>query len=107
MQDDLQAEPRSPGNSGARDGPSFLNNVMERIKSVFRRTPSYEPLLQNGDAGEHEESFDGPDESRREGEKAFSWADYLIFMLIGVAMLWAWYAPSPPVCFMLVNIRQF
>ncbi|KAF2100824.1 hypothetical protein NA57DRAFT_36254 [Rhizodiscina lignyota] len=62
---------------------------MERVKRVFRRTPSYQPLLENGGADtDHGNDWDERD--GREGEKKFSWMDYLIFMLIGVAMLWAW-----------------
>ena len=97
MQDEAQTEPRSPGTSSARDAHvstkrSFLTDLMERVKRAFRRTPSYEPLLQNGDADGHYE--DGDDErgwgDGREGEEKFSGVDYSIFMLVGVSMLWAW-----------------
>lgn len=97
MQDEGQAELRSPDISSARDASistnhSLFTDLMERVKRAFKRTPSYEPLLQNGDAnGNCEDAADGGEwDDGREGEKKFSGVDYAIFMLIGVAMLWAW-----------------
>jgi solute carrier family 29 (equilibrative nucleoside transporter), member 1/2/3 len=60
---------------------------MDRIRSLFAKTaeePEYAPV------GEDDE--DGDDEtltSLREGVP-FSWLEYMIFLLLGVAMLWAW-----------------
>jgi equilibrative nucleoside transporter 1/2/3 len=58
---------------------------MERVRRIFDRENSaaaYEPL-------------EGGSE-RRDGQhvdaenQGFSWTDYGVFMLLGVAMLWAW-----------------
>ncbi|KAF2875118.1 nucleoside transporter-domain-containing protein [Massariosphaeria phaeospora] len=57
---------------------------MERIRRVLQRRSSYEPLEDGSERlldGEPEEGPHGP---------AFSWIDYSIFLLLGVAMLWAW-----------------
>lgn len=64
--------------------PSLLS--MERIRRIFERElsdASYEPL---------EGGSERPDGERIEHSKQepFSWIDYSVFVLLGVAMLWAW-----------------
>jgi solute carrier family 29 (equilibrative nucleoside transporter), member 1/2/3 len=60
---------------------------MDRIKRVLRQEPSedYEPIRSDAidDMGTsfHE---DAP-------KAEFSWVEYIIFLLLGVSMLWAWY----------------
>jgi equilibrative nucleoside transporter 1/2/3 len=60
---------------------------MDRIRSLFVKPAEeqeYEPV---GDDTE-----DGDDEtltSLHEGVP-FSWLEYMVFLLLGVAMLWAW-----------------
>ena len=59
---------------------------MDRIRSLFAREDaqvSYEPL---------EGGSERPDGERIEPseDQVFSWTDYTIFLLLGVAMLWAW-----------------
>lgn len=59
---------------------------MDRVKNLWKRRDSYEPL----DGGSER-----PDGSRIveewEGNKArFFWTEYGIFFLLGIAMLWAW-----------------
>jgi hypothetical protein len=58
------------------------------IQSLFRPRPDYEPL-QNG----AERDDDSVEDEVEEGttETAFSWLEYAIFFLLGIAMLWAWY----------------
>lgn len=61
---------------------------MDRIRSLFRKREDeqeYAPLTEETD-------FLG--ESRHEDEHAvpFSWIEYGIFVWLGIAMLWAWYA---------------
>ncbi|KAI9823044.1 MAG: hypothetical protein M1832_002698 [Thelocarpon impressellum] len=59
---------------------------MDRIRSVFRRRPAqvtYEPL----EGGSERADGEPIDE---EDEEPFSWVEYSIFLLLGVAMLWAW-----------------
>ncbi|KAL2395417.1 hypothetical protein ABEF93_005031 [Exophiala dermatitidis] len=60
---------------------------MERVKRFFRSSPDYEPL----DNGAEREEEDVHDESEEvEAEAPFSWVEYAIFLLLGIAMLWAW-----------------
>jgi len=59
---------------------------MERIRRIFENQlgdVSYEPL---------EGGSERPDGERIEHGKQddFSWIDYSVFVLLGVAMLWAW-----------------
>lgn len=58
---------------------------MERIRRLWQQEQPYEAV--NGSAIDEEEER-GQDEGRR--SQSFSWVDYLIFGLLGVAMLWAW-----------------
>jgi hypothetical protein len=58
---------------------------MERIRKVFSQSaPAYEPL------GGGSVDADG-ERIEHHKEDGFSWLDYSIFLLLGVAMLWAWY----------------
>lgn len=62
---------------------------MERLRRIFERddsAASYEPL-EGGSERPDGEHIDGE-------EQAFSWTDYAVFVLLGVAMLWAWYETS-------------
>lgn len=63
---------------------------MKRIRQIFERETereaSYEPL---------EGGSERPDGERIEGpSNAFSWAAYSVFLLLGIAMLWAWYGAT-------------
>ncbi|KAI1131590.1 putative nucleoside transporter protein [Nemania abortiva] len=59
---------------------------MDRLRSVFRKREAdeqeYRPLYEEGVALEP-----GSDEGN---EVPFSWTEYSIFVVLGVAMLWAW-----------------
>ncbi|RMZ92361.1 hypothetical protein DV736_g390, partial [Chaetothyriales sp. CBS 134916] len=63
---------------------------MDRLKKLFKPEPTYEPIQ---DArGEEDDAVDAAEtdyETEQIGS-AFSWIDYSIFLLLGVAMLWAW-----------------
>lgn len=69
---------------------------MDRLRDIFggrsksKDVPAeYEPLRTSGD-----DVVDREDEVRGEAvgtaEVPFSWFEYTIFALVGVAMLWAW-----------------
>lgn len=69
---------------------------MNRIRKLVAPSTTYEPLLDNnetndGDVDDRSIAEDG--ESRLESR--FSWLEYSIFFLLGIAMLWAWYAFDP------------
>jgi equilibrative nucleoside transporter 1/2/3 len=56
---------------------------MERVKRLFQREVTYEPV----EGGSEE--LDGEPSLYSEHDR-FSWTDYSVFLLLGVAMLWAW-----------------
>lgn len=64
---------------------------MDRIKSMFRPRKvgeeEYAPLAEEDPALAGEDFLEG---ETSETEAPFSWIEYSIFVLIGVAMLWAW-----------------
>jgi hypothetical protein len=77
---------------------------MERIKQLFGEITSkatYKPLdedvgpegqaLMNGRPDDEDHSLTADDEVHVHAEAPFSWTHYAVFMLLGVAMLWAWY----------------
>lgn len=70
------------------------SSTMHQIRNFFRRKPTYEPI-QNEDERFHDDA-EGDEESQEasstlgEEEKPFSWIEYAVFFLLGIAMLWAW-----------------
>ena len=69
---------------------------MDRIRNAFKAKPAYAPV--NAEAQDEDtESYNGSDEAFVPEEESFSWIEYSIFMLLGVAMLWAWYDCSKKV----------
>ena len=71
---------------------------MERIRNALRWRPgasaAYEPLNEDADA----ESSDTESTVKPHGT-SFSWLDYATFIVVGVSMLWAWYATPPLIPF--------
>jgi solute carrier family 29 (equilibrative nucleoside transporter), member 1/2/3 len=60
---------------------------MDRIRSLFAK-----PAEEHEYAPVGEDTEEGDDEtltSLQEGVP-FSWLEYMVFLLLGVAMLWAW-----------------
>lgn len=70
--------------------------AVDRLRALFNNPnpePEYEPISSSSSI--HEDDVRRPvlvlpDQAETE---PFSWFEYGIFMLIGVAMLWAWYVP--------------
>ena len=64
---------------------------MDRIINLFRTRPEYEPL-QTGAERDDEDLHDGSEDGAEGGavEQSFSRVEYTIFLLLGIAMLWAW-----------------
>jgi solute carrier family 29 (equilibrative nucleoside transporter), member 1/2/3 len=62
-------------------------STMNRFKRIFHADPAYEPIQ------DYQQEADDVSESeeRRNDTSTFSWIEYSIFLLLGVAMLWAWY----------------
>ena len=70
---------------------------MDRFRGLFSRKAAaeqeYEPLHDGHLAVEDQGS--SYLEAESETEAIFSWMEYSVFTLIGVAMLWAWYELCP------------
>ncbi|ETN39611.1 uncharacterized protein HMPREF1541_05837 [Cyphellophora europaea CBS 101466] len=60
---------------------------MNRIKRFFEPEQPYEPL--QDDTHEDGDSTLGESDDGLQ-EQVFSWVEYFVFLLLGVAMLWAW-----------------
>ncbi|KAF1812519.1 nucleoside transporter family [Eremomyces bilateralis CBS 781.70] len=58
---------------------------MNRLNDALSRRKSYEPLM-----GSQSEVLDTSVDEDDTGLDPFSWVDYSIFFLLGIAMLWAW-----------------
>lgn len=61
---------------------------MNRIKQFFEPSPAYTPI-----ETDHDDEDDDGESSQtihESAESPFSWLEYSIFLLLGVAMLWAW-----------------
>lgn len=87
--------------------------TMDRLRSLLNggspaknTATEYEPLRTSGDdvveaettAQGDGDAEGGAGEAYKTAEVPFSWFEYTIFTLVGVAMLWAWYDtfPLPP-----------
>lgn len=74
-------------------------SILERV-FPSNTGPEYEPvendeLLGNTDDATNTSRQFTPEGHEEEGvllKKQFSWHDYTVFLLLGVAMLWAWYS---------------
>ncbi|KAJ9651502.1 hypothetical protein H2198_009230 [Neophaeococcomyces mojaviensis] len=61
---------------------------MDRIKRFFEPAPAYAPI--NTTTDEHDHDDESSQTLEENNEPPFSWVEYSIFLLLGVAMLWAW-----------------
>lgn len=71
---------------------------MDRLRAVFTASKKadeaeYEPLTEDNDTRTLEGSTYTVSEEETE-EVPFSWLEYCAFVLLGVAMLWSWYAAT-------------
>jgi len=70
-----------------------MANLIDRIKGMCASKKvdeqEYEPLTDDASILEYSAYLVGGEET------PFSWLEYSIFALIGVAMLWAWYECPP------------
>lgn len=62
---------------------------MDRVRNAFKPRQAYEPLLAQDNRDDEDGSDCDEDEAAVE-DFPFSWVEYSIFLLLGVAMLWAW-----------------
>lgn len=70
----------------------------EQQYGTLDRRPSADHSDAASDASDDDDDDDSYYGDEPEAEAAFSWVEYAIFTLLGVAMLWAWYVPPnlPP-----------
>ena len=64
---------------------------MDRLRKMLNRKPAYQ-RLGDGDLRHSDDGFSesGSDHGLSIEENEFSWLEYSIFLLLGMAMLWAW-----------------
>jgi solute carrier family 29 (equilibrative nucleoside transporter), member 1/2/3 len=67
---------------------------MDRVTDLFHSDPAYERIQDD----QHDDDADSisSDTQADPDSPPFSWIEYSIFLLLGVAMLWAWYVLRPP-----------
>lgn len=66
--------------------------AIDRLRAIFRKSiddQEYEPLADN------EEEVRRPVLVKPDDEEPFSYIEYWTFLLLGIAMLWAWYVTTP------------
>ena len=80
--------------------------TVDRLKALFRQarpTQEYERIEEDpNDEDVRRPVLIVPDKL---GEEPFSWWEYSIFVLLGVAMLWAWYVVKLPISTVSANYR--
>lgn len=90
---------------------------MDRITQLLGPTnTNYAPLETHagaeGESFMNEQGQDADESGTTEGaheahlEAPFSWTHYLVFLLLGVAMLWAWYGSVLLAIYVLSNANQ-
>ncbi|KAI0480375.1 nucleoside transporter-domain-containing protein [Xylariaceae sp. FL0804] len=65
-----------------------MSAAMDRLRRLFWKEDGareYQPLNEDAD-----DPSEGGQEGSREGGTPFSWVEYCLFAVLGVAMLWAW-----------------
>lgn len=76
--------------------------TLDKVRSLFTAPdtePAYEPVESNIDS--EDEDVERPVYYLPEAhEEPFSWLEYSIFLLLGIAMLWAWWVVS--LCLLMV-----
>lgn len=86
-----------------------LTVAMDRLRTIFTAPKKadeaeYEPLTEDNDTRTLEGSTYTVSDGEVE-EVPFSWLEYCVFVLLGVAMLWSWYVTAafwPGLVFRLV-----
>jgi hypothetical protein len=82
--------------------------TMDRFRRLGKRKASYEPLdndsgysepesqpLTRSESEDDESYLEHEEEDGVEEVEEFSWLVYAVFSLLGMAMLWSWYALLP------------
>jgi hypothetical protein len=74
------------------NGPQLPIELQQKpTMGIFRsRRQEYHPVSNDIDADEQSSIQDDGADIERVPESPFSWLEYAIFLLLGIAMLWAW-----------------
>ena len=70
--------------------------AVNRIRALFRQRPSQDYERIDNDSNDEDVRRPVLIIPDKPLEEPFSWFEYSIFVLLGIAMLWAWYEGSPP-----------
>ena len=62
---------------------------MDRLRNIFQTGPVYEPLDTSAVLSEAQDEDQELDQ-QPPAKPQFSWIEYGIFFILGIAMLWAW-----------------
>ena len=69
--------------------------AVDRVRALFRQTrPSQEYERIEDDSNDEDVRRPVLIIPDKLGEEPFSWFEYSIFVLLGIAMLWAWYGTT-------------
>ncbi len=79
--------------------------TLDRVRALFNKdnVQNYEPLSDTSTLDEDvlrpvmfttDPENDDAEQTKTDEGEPFSWFEYSIFLLLGIAMLWAWYVPS-------------
>ena len=66
-----------------------MGNLSQKVQSWWPSPNPYEPIGRGGEEDEVFDELDAVDDVRQRPVR-FSWTDYFIFALLGMAMLWSW-----------------
>ena len=79
----------------ATEQPTIELRQLPKIMGLFRsRQQEYQPVRADADddADRDDENVQEPSDAKTAVGAPFSWVEYGIFLLLGIAMLWAWSA---------------
>lgn len=64
---------------------------MDRLRNFFAAQAAYEPLDHDAATDERTQILDREaPRTRPARRRRFSWLEYAVFVVLGLAMLWAW-----------------
>ncbi|KAL5598873.1 uncharacterized protein BROUX77_005906 [Berkeleyomyces rouxiae] len=69
---------------------SSVNAWLRPARAVRPSGAEYEPLYEEPTRLDDDDDGGGDGDARRDGEVPFSWLEYWLFVVVGMAMLWPW-----------------
>jgi hypothetical protein len=88
--------------------------TLDRVRALFNKDTeqNYEPLSAASTLDDDvlrpvlfaaDPENDDAEQTKVDEGEPFSWFEYSIFLLLGIAMLWAWFVPSPSINYIESN----